>query len=699
MQFSSILAVAILVCAIVASHNLVGLVFGPFPSFFGKEISTLSSASSKGGDDNSFVQAIDTLYDHLEKVYYQKEADPAREWVESILASSRGDDNPAEVPRLVMLAKTGRMFLDLFENKTINAYKAAYDIFPFLQSTLNKMDAESRTYGRLAIYLSRCYENALGTKENATEAFRLLEIAAKQDLVPAQKDLSSYYFNGYGVPVSKEQGVYWLRRAAEQGDADACFLLALFYIGNNTDASETLRDEAMQWLRVASQMNHLKAKALLGIALVFGNNTNHYPNYDDEIDSNNSSPFSQQEAEGVSLLKDAAERGHADAQFYYSKCLMEGRGNIKEDRREAFHWLSSAAAQGQGNAEAALGFAYQNGDYFSFAVDYQKAVFWLRKAADKGIGLAQIGLGQCYRLGRGVEQDHEKAVFLFRQVANASAASSNTTAATDSRLAAGYAFFLLGESYRDGEGVQEDAQEAFRLFRVAAEQFNHTEAYEELGDCYALGVGVDKDLQEAMRWYHVAALRRHADAQNSLGLLLWEHPDLNNTTGLDAEAWFERAAALGNPAAMCNLGVMQFEKKNYLPAVRWFKKAAELDEAYSLVILARCYAEGLGVVEDQLEAFHCLEKAVGLNNSDAQNTLGSWYYYGNNVLKDFRKACDLFELAAKQNHSEAEYMVGLCCFNGQGAKQNYVRAVRYFRRAISHAKDSNTTNMEAQHML
>eukprot|EP01031_Cornospumella_fuschlensis_P023382 gene23382-28374_t len=692
-----------------ASRSLAGLVFGPRHSFFGKEISTLSSASSatSDNDDNSFVQAIDTLYDNLELAYYQKEADPAREWVESILASSRGDDNPAEVPRLVMLAKTGRMFLDLLENKTIDAYNAAYDTFPFLQSTLNNTDVESRTYGQLATFLSRCYENALGTKENATEALRLLEIAAKQDLALAQKDLSSHYFNGCGVSENEEQGVYWLRRAAEQGDADACYQLASYYFDNdhnnsNAQGSRTYTEEVMQLLRVASHLNHLEAQVMLGAALVFNNDTDHfyYNFYDDGIDSNNSSPFSQQEAEGVSLLKDAAERGRADAQYYYSVCLMVGRGNVEKDPHEAFHWLYSAATQGQSEAELALGDAYRYGNEdLSIAMDYQKAVFWLSKAADKGIGRAQIDLGHCYRLGLGVEQDLEKAVFYFRQAANSSDAS-NTTAADDSAIAAGSALFILGQCYRDGQGVQQNNQEAFRLFRVVAEKYNRTVGQKQVGDCYALGLGVDKDLHEAMRWYHVAAEQEDADAQNALGLLLWEHPDLNNTTGLDAEAWFERAAVLGLPMAMYNLGMTHFNKEHYLPAVRWFKKAAELDEANSLVVLAGCYAEGLGVTVDHLETFHCLEKAVSLNNSMAQNTLGSWYYYGNNVVNvDFRKACDLFVLAAKQNHSEAEYMVGMCCFNGQGAKQNYTSAVRYFRRATSHAKDSNTTNMEAQHML
>eukprot|EP01031_Cornospumella_fuschlensis_P022534 gene22534-27503_t len=694
-------------CAIFASHSLAGLVFGPRHSFFGKEISTLSSASSATSDDDdrSFVQAIETLYGHLEHAYYQKEADPAREWVESILASSRVDDNPAEVPRLVLLAKTGRMFLDILDNNTMEAYKAAYDIFPFLQSTLNNTDAESRTYGQLATLLSECYRIALGTKENATEAFRLLEIAAKQDLMAAQRDLSSHYFNGYGVPENEEQGVYWLRRAAEQGDADACFELANYFIDkghNNTDTNAIYPEEAMQWLRVASQLNHLEAKAMLGTALVFGNNTNnHYHNYDEDIDHNNSSSVSHQEMEGVVLLKDAAERGHADAQFYYSRCLMEGRGNVEKDPQLAFHWLSSAAAQGHGAAELDLGLTYWWGCFppydLSIAEDYQKAVFWLRKAADKGFGLAQLTLGEFYLQGLGVEQDHEKAVSFFRQAANSSDASD----AEEGYPVACSAYYMLSQCYRSGEGVQQDLQEAFRLLRVVAEKYNHTEGQKQVGDCYASGFGVDKDRHEAMRWYHKVAMQGYPSAQNALGLLLWEHPDLNNTTGLDAEGWFERAAALDYyPIAKFNLGMLQFEKKNYLSAVRWFKKAAELDEVNSLVMLARCYAEGLGVVEDQLEAFNCLEKAASLNNSDAQHSLGLWYYQGrpNVVRVDFNKARGLFVLAAKQNHSEAEYMVGLCCFNGQGAKQNYTSAVRYFRRAISHAKD-NTTNMEAQHML
>ncbi len=58
----------------------------------------------------------------------------------------------------------------------------------------------------------------------------------------------------------------------------------------------------------------------------------------------------------------------------------------------------------------------------------------------------------------------------------------------------------LGCCYRDGTGVEQDYNEAFRLFRLSADQ-GFPVALFAVGDCYYLGTGVEKDLQAAGEWY------------------------------------------------------------------------------------------------------------------------------------------------------------------------------------------------------
>ena len=75
--------------------------------------------------------------------------------------------------------------------------------------------------------------------------------------------------------------------------------------------------------------------------------------------------------------------------------------------------------------------------------------------------------------------------------------------------------FNLGLCYYRGEGVNEDAAEAVKRFRKAAEQ-GHAEAQFMLGACYYNGTGVKKDAAEAVKWYREAAKQGLKDAEEAL---------------------------------------------------------------------------------------------------------------------------------------------------------------------------------------
>ncbi|MEI7869027.1 MAG: tetratricopeptide repeat protein [Candidatus Methylumidiphilus sp.] len=61
----------------------------------------------------------------------------------------------------------------------------------------------------------------------------------------------------------------------------------------------------------------------------------------------------------------------------------------------------------------------------------------------------------------------------------------------------------LAIMYLDGQGVQQDSQQAAKWFSKAADQGN-VEAQYNLGVLYQDGKGVDKNLVEAAKWFHLA---------------------------------------------------------------------------------------------------------------------------------------------------------------------------------------------------
>lgn len=75
--------------------------------------------------------------------------------------------------------------------------------------------------------------------------------------------------------------------------------------------------------------------------------------------------------------------------------------------------------------------------------------------------------------------------------------------------------YVLGVMYENGMGVPENDTEAFKWYRLAAEQ-GIAEFQNKLGWMYDNGKGVEKNLTEAMKWYRKAAEQGDENALNNL---------------------------------------------------------------------------------------------------------------------------------------------------------------------------------------
>jgi len=90
------------------------------------------------------------------------------------------------------------------------------------------------------------------------------------------------------------------------------------------------------------------------------------------------------------------------------------------------------------------------------------------------------------------------------------------------------AFVALGEYYVDGipsAQVPEDPMRAANLFRHAASYFGDADAQYQLARLYLDGDGVEKNVGLAINWLATAAKKQHAEAQATLGELLWRGSD------------------------------------------------------------------------------------------------------------------------------------------------------------------------------
>ena len=122
--------------------------------------------------------------------------------------------------------------------------------------------------------------------------------------------------------------------------------------------------------------------------------------------------------------------------------------------------------------------------------DFAAALTWWRLAGTGGFsGRLQADAHAC---GLGVEQNYEKAVSLYREIADTSDLSG--------------AAKQLGRMYRAGCGVDRDDESAEKYYRRAAGT-GDPEAQIELSELYLTGVGFLQKPFDAYRWASYAAMR------------------------------------------------------------------------------------------------------------------------------------------------------------------------------------------------
>jgi TPR repeat protein len=184
----------------------------------------------------------------------------------------------------------------------------------------------------------------------------------------------------------------------------------------------------------------------------------------------------------IKALAAAAADGDGQAMANLGFCYAQGQG-VERDLEQAVDWYRKGAEAGDGGAMANLGVCYQQGQ--GIERDLEQAVDWYRKGAEAGNGRAMANLGFCYQQGQGVERDLEQAVDWYRKGA----------AAGDGRAMAN-----LGVCYEQGHGVERDLEQAVDWYRKGAEA-GDGRAMAVLGFCYEQGQGVERDWEIAFEWY------------------------------------------------------------------------------------------------------------------------------------------------------------------------------------------------------
>ena len=581
--------------------------------------------------------------------------------------------------------------------------------------------------------LGDCYFHGQGVEADSAQAMEWYQKAADAGNAEGMTRLGDCYFHGQGVEVDYEQAVEWYQTAADAGDAAAMSRLGDCYFQGRGIAMNFVR--AAEWYQRAAEAGNSDGMVGLGRCYEDGYGVEQ----DDELamewyqkaaNAGNAeaeerlAEYSSQEAEtqqnGAQALEEyrqAAEAGDVDAMYSLGECYSTGRG-VERDDAQAAEWYRRAADSGHVEAMSRLGNCYLSGtgveqdyaqavEWYRQAADagdaaamyrlgesyftgqgveqnYAQAIEWYRKAADAGNAAAMLRLGERYRVGLGVEQDYAQAIEWYEKALDAGSEDSNTafhTGYTSTKLIECY--YLLGESYFTGEGVEQDYEQAVEWYQKAAEA-GDAAAMSRLGDCYFQGQGVEADYAQAVEWYRQAAEAGNSDGMVGLGRCYEDGYGVEQDDELAME-WYQKAANAGNAEAEERLAEYSSQEaetqQNGAQALEEYRQAAEAGDVDAMYYLGESYFAGEGVERNYALAVEWYQRAADSGHVEAMSRLGNCYFGGTGVEQDYDQAVKWYRKAEEAGDAEAMYRLGECYFSGRGVKQDYEQAVEWYQKA------------------
>ncbi|MFZ0423443.1 MAG: hypothetical protein WAL80_11250 [Xanthobacteraceae bacterium] len=161
------------------------------------------------------------------------------------------------------------------------------------------------------------------------------------------------------------------------------------------------------------------------------------------------------------------------------------------------------------------------------------------------------------------------------------------------------------------------------------------------------------------------------------------------------EAWDKQAAATKKQSPeqsfdasrlsadeMVKKGGGAFKAKDYAEAMRWYRKAADLDNSFAMYEISKLYSSGSGVTRDDAEAMRWRNKAAERGDGTVIVSIGADYENGSDgVAQDYAEAMRWYRKAADLGNADAILSIGLFYDSGHGVAQDKAEAMRWFRKS------------------
>lgn len=483
-----------------------------------------------------------------------------------------------------------------------------------------------------------------GRLENAdkNEGIRLLESAYSYQTVYAANFLGQYYNFGNDENTSIEKAILWHEKAALYCYAESSFELACIYLYN-----EKLKDipKGLAYLDQAIEDGSPRGLAERAYLIL-----------ETEI-----LPTNIEEAK--QLLEKAMDMGNEYAPYRLGLGYQNAEFVAEPDYKKALELFELGAERGHLYSIELAGNYYRVGVGGEDEVAAEKAVKYLTQAIELGSNYARVELAFCYETGFGVEQDYQKAFDLYQQAAENNYPYANT------KMAVYYEDGILGEA---------NTAEAFKNYQIAAEA-GLSDAMYHLGRYYKYAVGVPENPEEALKLFNQAAEANSAPGLTELAISYEQEYG-----GLEFDAakiieYMSKAAEMGYTYAQYKLGSYYYYglvETDLNKAIEWYTKAYEQGYPYAALMLGEYYLYNMGGGETEYDKAFAYFKFAEEQNVISEG-IGVCYEYGLGVEENETEAFKYYTLSANENYTAAKYRLGLCYKYGRGTTENLTDAYRW----------------------
>jgi TPR repeat protein len=266
-------------------------------------------------------------------------------------------------------------------------------------------------------------------------------------------------------------------------------------------------------------------------------------------------------------------------------------------------------------------------------------------AARQSLGLISVELANRILEFEAVERKQEivRLIALIRKDLHDTFWRVSQLAKTDGRAAA-----ALGLFFSEGILTARAPDKGCDAY-VQAAQLNHVNAAYQAGLCKS---GTDPGLAKTL--IECAAAEGHPGAEELMGRACIEGEKKDSACAL---YWLERAAAKGRPSAMSLVGWIYAndpQRLDLAKAVKYYRAAADADDAAAQNNLGEFYETGRGVSPNAAQAFSWYARAAEAGFPAAQLNLARLYAAGTGVARSPDHARQWAERAQKQGQAQAQ---------------------------------------------